>query len=197
MNRFILHTDETASDEAKALFKQSKALFGVVPNLHKILAEAPVTYQAYMDIFNGFNDNSSFTPLEQQVIYLAVSVENACHNCVPGHSWLLWREKGPDDVAQALRDNTPLADERLAALRDFTLAVWRTAGKVDDATLDAFFSAGFSRKQALELLTALAAKLISNFGNALAQTPMDKGVKRFAWQPTAGPDENDTAVEKS
>ncbi len=50
-----------------------------------------------------------------------------------------------------------------------------------DAALQRFLDAGYDRRQALEVLTGLATKLLSNFTNALAHTDLDAPVEPFAW----------------
>ena len=54
-------------------------------------------------------------------------------------------------------------------------------GHVGDDELLKFLNAGYSKRQALEVLTGLAAKLISDFTNALAHTELDDAVKPLSW----------------
>ena len=49
-----------------------------------------------------------------------------------------------DAITDALRDETPLASDRLEALRTFTLAVVRGRGNVDDTAVKSFLDAGFT-----------------------------------------------------
>ena len=50
-----------------------------------------------------------------------------------------------------------------------------TRGHVGDVKLQAFLDAGYDKRQALEVLTGLATKLLSNFTNALAHTELEIG----------------------
>ena len=43
---FTYYGPDTAPEESKPLMEQSLSAFGMIPNLHKILAEAPATYKA-------------------------------------------------------------------------------------------------------------------------------------------------------
>lgn len=177
---FTYHTRQTAPAEALPLIDRSEKAYGFFPKLHQILAEAPVSYAAYLDTFALFAA-SSLTPLEQQVVMMTANVENRCHYCTAGHSLLMRLSKMPEDVIAALRDGQPLADDRLQALHVFATRLLETRGHVGDDALQAFLDAGFTRKQALEVLTGLATKLLSNFTNALAHTDLDEPVKPFAW----------------
>ena len=43
---FTYYEPDTAPEESKPLMEQSLSAFGMIPNLHKILPEAPPTYKA-------------------------------------------------------------------------------------------------------------------------------------------------------
>jgi alkylhydroperoxidase family enzyme len=178
---FTYYEPETAPDKSKELMKQSIKALGMIPNLHKILAEAPITYEAYNTTFSLFMKESSLTPEEQQVVFMTSNFENNCHYCVPGHTWMMKSRNMPEDVIEALREGSPLPDAKLQALHDFTKELLDNRGHIGDDRLQAFLNAGFTKRQALEVLTGLAAKLISNFTNALTHTEVDEPMKAFAW----------------
>ena len=181
MSPFQYHNQDSAPDEAKPLLAQSQKSFAMLPNLNKILAEAPATYAAYNSTFELFMKNTTFTPLEQQVVFMTANYENNCLYCVPGHSWMMHAAKMPEAVITALREGTPLPDARLQALHDYSKALLDNRGHIGDDALQAFLIAGYTKRQALEVLTGLAAKLISNFTNALAHTEPDNAFKTYAW----------------
>jgi alkylhydroperoxidase family enzyme len=182
MRMFTYHTKETASKETQPLIDRSLKTYGFFPKLHQILAEAPAAYQAYLDSFALFENHTTFSPLEQQVVMMTANYENRCHYCTAGHSMLMKMYKMPDDVIEALRDGKPLADKKLEALRAFARLLIEKRGHVGDAELQKFLSAGYTKRQALEVLVGLASKLISNFTNALAHTELDEPVKPLAWK---------------
>ena len=89
--------------------------------------------------------------------------------------------KVDDAITEALRNETPLATEKLEALRDFTLSVVRDRGNVNDDAVQAFLDAGFTKRQILEVVLAAAQKVMSNYTNHLANTPIDKPFQKFEW----------------
>ena len=178
---FTYHDADSAPAGSQPEIGKSIAAFGFFPNLHRILAEAPATYEAYTTTCRLFREATTLSPLEQQVVMMTASYENRCHYCTAGHSLLMTLEKAPPAIVQALRDGAPLPDQRLEALRLFTRALIERRGHVGDAALNTFLAAGFTRRQALEVLTGLAAKLLSNFTNALAHTDLDPPVIPWAW----------------
>jgi len=114
-----------------------------------------------------------------------VNVENACHYCVPAHTGIA-KNMGVDDaITEALRNNTLLPNARLEALRDFTLSVVRDRGNVDESKVQAFLDAGFSKRNILEVILGYSQKVMSNYTNHLADTPVDKPFQKFTWQQAA------------
>jgi alkylhydroperoxidase family enzyme len=184
MTEFILHDETTAPDDSKPLLAKSKAAYGMIPGLHAVMAEAPGLLDAYQTIHELFV-NSSFDKDEITVVWQTVNVENACHYCVPAHTGIA-KSMGVDDaITNALRDQTPLPNAKLEALRDFTLKLVRDRGQVDDASVQAFLGAGFTKRNILEVILGYSQKVMSNYTNHLANTPVDKGFQKFAWQKAA------------
>ncbi|MBN3563795.1 carboxymuconolactone decarboxylase family protein [Aliamphritea spongicola] len=178
---FTYHTTETAPEKSQQLIAQSQKSMGLVPNLHRILAEAPITYEIYNSAFGLFMKESSFSPLEQQVVFMTANYENNCHYCIPGHTWMMHHANMPEEVIEALREGNPLPDPKLQVLHEFTKNLLNDRGHIGNEKLESFLSAGYSKQQALEVLTGLAAKLISNFTNALAGTEPDDAFKQYSW----------------
>lgn len=171
MTPFKLHTIDTAPEASKAVLVATQAAYGFLPNLHATLAESPVALQALDGLF-ALIDKSGLTPAEQQLVMLAVSAFNRCEYCMAGHTYLARAVKLDETALQALRQGRPiLGHPRLQALRHFTEAVVRERGLVGDAPLEAFVAAGFTHQNALEVLTIVAAKTLSNYTNNLTRTP--------------------------
>lgn len=145
----------------EAQIEKSIAAFSFLPKLHQVLAEAPATYEAYNTTFDLFLKKTSLTPLEQQVVMMTASYENRCHYCTAGHSMLVTMFNMPAEHVEALREGKALSDPKLQALREFARLLIERHGHVGDERLRAFLSAGYSKRQALEVLTGLAAKLLS------------------------------------
>lgn len=180
---FTYHSIDTAPSESHSHMERSEKKFGFLPKLQQVMAEAPATIGAYNILIEIFQAQSTLTSLEQQVVFMTANRVNRCHYCTAGHSMLMTVMKMPQEHIAALREGEPLADVKLEALRQFTKDLLETRGHVGDDKLRQFLGAGYNRRQALEVLTGLAAKLISNFTNALAHTDLDDPVKPFAWAP--------------
>ena len=178
---FTYHTRDSAPEASRPLVDESVKNYGFFPKLHQVMAEAPATYRAYLETFRIFAEETTLSPLEQQVVMQVSNYENRCHYCTAGHSMLMQMSKMPEDVIEALREGKPIADPKLEALRTFARELIETRGHVGDDRLAAFLAAGYDRRQALEVTVGLATKLLSNFTNALAHTELDDPVKPLAW----------------
>lgn len=171
MTPFQIHTLDTAPADSRALLEASRKAWGFVPTLHAALAESPAALEAYTTLFR-LVQQSSLTPIEQQVAFLAVSALNGCEYCVAGHTYLARSVHVPEAAVAALREGRPIpGDAHLEALRSFCEAVVRERGRVADAVVDRFVAAGFTRRNVLEVVTVVATKTLSNYTNHLAHTP--------------------------
>ena len=181
MTQFTLHTEDTAPDESKPLLAASQKAFGMIPGLHAVMAEAPGLLAAYQQAHALFAA-SSFDKDELTVVWQSINVEHNCHYCVPAHTAIAKSMGVSDQISDALRNETPLPNARLEALRTFTLAMVRERGAVDTSTVEAFLTAGFTQRQVLEIVLGIAQKVMSNYTNHLAETPVDAPFTAFDWK---------------
>lgn len=182
MVEFVKHTPDTAPEGSRPLLEDSQKNVGMIPGLHAIMAESPEALQAYKQL-HGLFKQSSLGTVETHVVWLTLNVYHECHYCVPAHTALAKMDKVPDDVIAALREDRPLADQRLETLRGFAKALADKRGQVGEAEVQAFLDAGFTKRNLLDLYVGLAQKVMSNYINHIAETPLDEPFKKFDWTP--------------
>lgn len=182
MTEFKRHTMDTAPEDSQVLLENSQKAFGRIPGLHAVMAEAPALLEGYQQLHKLFAEQTSFDKDELTVVWQSINVEHECHYCVPAHTGIAKMMKVDDAITDALRNETPLPSDRLEALRTFTLAVVRGRGNVDDTAVKSFLDAGFTKRQVLEVILGLSQKVMSNYTNHLAETPIDEPMKAFAWE---------------
>ncbi|WP_036152420.1 carboxymuconolactone decarboxylase family protein [Maribacter forsetii] len=180
MTTLKVHDIESAPEGSKGLLENSQKSFGMIPGLHGVLAASPQILEAYQTLHKLFTE-TSFNNDELTVVWQTINVEHACHYCVPAHTGIAKMMKVDDAITEALRNETPLADEKLEALRTFTLSVVRNRGNVTQEDLDTFYAAGYGEQQVLEIILGLSQKVISNYTNHIAHTPVDAPFQGFAW----------------
>ena len=175
------HTLETAPEESRPLLEKSIKAYGNIPNLHAVLAGAPGLLKAYQSIHELFV-NSSFNNDELTVVWQTINVEHECHYCVPAHTAIAKMMKVDDVITEALRNGTELPSEKLQVLHETTLKIVRNRGYINDEDVQAFFAVGYEERQLLEIILGLSQKVISNYVNHIAETPVDAGFKKYAWK---------------
>lgn len=178
MTTFTLHTTDSAPKAAQPLLANSVAAFGMLPNLHAVMAEAPTLLKGYQVLHELFQQ-TSFNVEELTVVWQTINVEHNCHYCVPAHSGIAEAMKVDQDIVDALVNNTPLANPKLETLRETTLVMVRERGVINDEQIEKFFAAGYGKQQLLEIVLGLSQKVMSNYTNHLADTPIDAAFKKY------------------
>ena len=172
--KFPIHTVDNAPEQSQSLLKSAKENFGFVPNLLGEFAEAPAVLEGYLTL-SDIVGKTDFTPVEQQLAILAVSVENECHYCSAIHSAILKNQLDADEaVVNAVRNGDPLPDAKLNALVRYVTKAVKSRGFVEESDLQDFIDAGYSRQNVLEVNLIIALKTISNYTNHIAETPLDE-----------------------
>ncbi|MBI5617617.1 MAG: carboxymuconolactone decarboxylase family protein [Gammaproteobacteria bacterium] len=183
---FIVNTltgvvPDTADAMQTAVLEDALKQVGFIPNMYANMVNVPGVLSTYLHGYGAFRQHSDFTPAEQEVVFLAISRENDCKYCTAAHSMLADRySKVPTPVLAAIRAGTPLPEAKLAALFAFTQELVRNAGKVPKAVADAFLAAGYTDRDALQVVLAAAVKTLSNYTNHLFQTAVDEAFAAYA-----------------
>jgi len=170
---FTIYTADNAPEDSRPLLAAAEDTFGFVPNLLGEFAESPAVLEGYLQL-DEIVGKTDFTAEEQQLAILAASVENRCHYCTAAHSTILRNQLGVDDeIVNAVRRQERVPDEKLNALVNYVRNVVATRGFPDDEQIQAFLTAGYSKRHLLEVNLIVAFKTISNYTNHLANTPVD------------------------
>ncbi len=191
MSSFTVHTAETAPEASRPALERAAKAYGSVPNLIGVLAEAPVAVEAYQTL-GKLVQQSSFTPTERTVVWQTLNAYHNCEYCMAAHTTIAHMEKIDQAVIDTARDVASYDDPRLEALREFTVTLAEKRGWATDDEVEAFLAAGFTRQNVLEIVTTIAHKVMSNYTNHLAETPVDAAFAKHSWQH---PNRQQEAVE--
>lgn len=184
MTDFPLHTIDTAPDAAKPLLQEALKGYGFVPNLYATMSEAPMILEGYRTL-SGIFGRTDLTETERQIILMTNNRLNGCKYCMAAHTTLSQMAGVPADVIEALRNDTPIADPKLEALRQFAITINQSRGWPSDADVQALLAAGYTRQTVLEVILGTALKVLSNYTNHIAQTDLDAAFVPNAWEPAA------------
>lgn len=175
-------TLETAQGRTRAVLEKAHKQVGFIPNMYANMVQSPGVLETYLDGYAAFRKESGFTPVEQEVVFLAISRENGCEYCVSAHSVIADKFSGvPKEITDAIRDGGPLPDSGLRALAEFTQTMVRSRGLPGRAQVEAFLDAGFSERHVLEIVLAIAVKTLSNYSNHLFHTTLDDVFASRRW----------------
>lgn len=178
-------TLENANEAQRPLLEASKKQMGMIPNMYANMVNSPGLMETYAVGYDRFRKNSGFTAVEQEVVFVTISVANSCEYCAAAHGFLADNvSKVPVEVTDAIRDGKEIPDSKLKALSDFTRVMFDKRGNPSSTDVEAFLEAGYQQKQILEIILALAVKTLSNYSNHIFETEVDDMFSGRAWSKT-------------
>jgi uncharacterized peroxidase-related enzyme len=187
MSRLPLRTIEDAPEEAKERLIAAEKNNGYLPNLLRVLANAPVALETYLTV-GGINGRASLTLAEREAVQITAAATHGCGFCVAGHTAISYKKAGLDaGVVDALRAKTKVPDARLDAVARFTEAVIASRGAVSDDALTKFKAAGYNDQQALEVVLGVSLATLCNFANNLGQPPLNQQLEPYRWEAAGIP----------
>lgn len=173
---------EQATPEAREVLERARRQVGRLPNMYLMMANLPALLDTYLYGYDRFRKAADFTPAQQEVVFLTLSVENGCGYCAGAHSFIAdHMSKVPGDVTDAIRDGQPIQDRKLEALRAFTRVMHDTRGRPSQEEAQAFLEAGYKEQHILGIILALSVKTISNYANHVFDTPLDETFRSREW----------------
>jgi len=178
---FTEHTVESAPAAARRFLTATRDHLGYLPAGLARMAASPQLIDGFLKLTAIF-DGSVLDPVAREVVIMTVATRNGCHICVAMHTARLAALGASPDLITALRDAEPLPDERLDAIRVFTLRVLATAGDVGDEALRDFLARGYTTQNALEVVLGIGTYTMSTLANRLTGAPVDDQLAAYAWQ---------------
>jgi AhpD family alkylhydroperoxidase len=173
MSRLSLRTLDDAPEAAKPRLAAALSSNGFLPNLVRLLANAPVALEAYQTL-SAINAKGELSPAEREAVQITAAATHGCGFCVAGHTAIAYKKIGlNEDVVNALRNGSPVPDARLNAIAQFTKAVIRSRGN----------AAGFSEASALEVVLGVSLATLCNFSNNLGRPALNPELAPYAWNP--------------
>lgn len=178
---FNLEVKEDLSPEVQEVFDWYVQNFQFVPNLSRVMSEAPALLRSYWQVQNNLTQMGKLTPEENNIVQMSIATENECKYCVAGHIMAGKMVFGSsDEVLDALKKKADLPEAKFNALQAFALKVYNTRGRVSEEDLQAFYDAGYSKEQALDVVTNISTKVMSNFTNQITQNELDEPIQPLA-----------------
>jgi AhpD family alkylhydroperoxidase len=181
MSWFTEYTIESAPAGSRRSMAATQKHLGYLPAATARWAASPHLLDGFARLTSGF-ENCTLDPLAREVVIMTIATRNGCHICIAMHTARLAALGADTPLVAALRDapRVALADERLEAIRVFTLRVLDTAGDVGDDALRAFLASGYTSQNALEVVLGIGTYTMSTLANRLTGAPVDAQLNAFA-----------------
>jgi AhpD family alkylhydroperoxidase len=179
---FTEYTAESAPPAARRLLTATQGRLGYLPAAMARMAASPQLVDGFMRLTAIF-DSTTLDPVAREVLVMTVATRHGCHICVAMHTAALTGLGAGPELIAALRDARPISDERLDAIRVFTLRVLDTAGDVGEAALRDFLARGYTTQNALEIVLGIGTYTMSALANRLTGAPVDDQLAAHAWHP--------------
>ncbi len=170
MTLFNVPTREAVSPANQALFDTLEKGLGMVPNLYATLAYSEHALGNYMAFQNA---RSSVTGKAREVVNLVVSQVNSCEYCLAAHTAIGKMNGFTDAQVLEIRSGTARFDAKLDALARLVRNIAVERGHADPAQVDAFFAAGWTRENLVDVIVIIGDKTVTNYLHGVTQVPVD------------------------
>src|SRR5271154_3846255 len=154
MQKFPVHTIESAPEKSKQPLQVLNKRFGYVPNVAATMAESPVLINAFIGGFGSFH-GGSFSDAEKQVLLLTNAVTLKCPWTVAFHSTMALEEGVAAGDVQAPRAGKIPNDAKYAALSGMAKGLIEKKGHGTEAEAEKFAAAGYSQSQILDVINGI------------------------------------------
>jgi uncharacterized peroxidase-related enzyme len=170
MTNFAIPTREEVSENNQAIFDNLKKGLGFVPNLYAYYAKNETALGDYLTLQNR---KSTLKAKEREVINLVTSQINGCRYCQSAHTVLGKMNGFTEEQVIELRKGSASFDPKLDALVKFTASIVENKGRADEASKQAFFDAGYTEANLIDVVIVVGDKTISNYIHNLTGFAID------------------------
>lgn len=166
---FPTHDLETAPVESRPFLAESERRFGFIPLASARHATAPAVLEGFTHLLDVF-ERTSLSPLEREAVALSLAGKLDCRLCRDLHRRFAQKHGASHELIEGLIARRDVPDARLRALVELTERVVNSHGVVSDAELESFLAAGFTARQALEVVVGVATYTLSILANHLTRS---------------------------
>lgn len=169
MKNFTVPTRDQVSATSQAQFDNLQKAIGFVPNLYATFGLSEHGMARYV-AFQGAK--TSLNNKEKEVVNLIVSEINGCRYCLSAHT-MMGKMNGFSDTDILDLRTGHSADPKLDALVKLAADITNDKGRVKSATLDAFYAAGYTDGNLVDVVLQVSDKIASNYLHNLTEIPID------------------------
>jgi AhpD family alkylhydroperoxidase len=169
MKTFNVPTREQVSPANQNLFDNLSKALGMVPNLYATIGHSETGLGRYLAFQGG---KSSLNNKEKEAVNLVVSEVNGCRYCQSAHTVLGKMNGFSDTEILDLRAGSS-SNDKLDALVSLAKSITENKGRIEENVLDAFYTAGYSDGNLVDLILQISEKIAMNYLHNLTQNLID------------------------
>jgi uncharacterized peroxidase-related enzyme len=167
---FTVPARDEVSESNQAIFDHMQSAFGMVPNLYATFALNDTALADYLALQNR---KSTLSAKEREIINLVVSQVNECKYCTAAHTAVAKMHGFTDEQVLDIRRVQIGFNEKFAALAKFVKEITINKGRPSEVAYNAFFEAGYTKGNFIDVLIIIGDKIISNYLHNITQIPVD------------------------
>jgi uncharacterized peroxidase-related enzyme len=160
-----------ASGPIRRLFAEIQAKFALVPNLFRVLANAPAALEGLMSMSAALARGTLDEKTREQLA-LAVAESNLCAYCLAGHTAMATKiGLSRVEIDDAIRASA--AEPRTDAILKLARSIVVQRGELSDADLGRARAGGLSDGEIVETVANVALNIFENYMSHVARVPID------------------------
>lgn len=169
MKKFTVPARDEVAPANQAIFDNLNKALGFVPNLYATMAYSDNGLGRYLAYQNA---KTSLSNREKEAVNLVVSQINGCVYCQSAHTVIGKMNGFSEEQVIDLRRGRS-SDTKLHALVQLAASITKNKGRADNATVDAFFAAGYTDEHLVDTVLQVSDKIAMNYLHNLTQVPVD------------------------
>ena len=170
-NRIQPVDPDRATGAIKRLFAEVRAKFALVPNLFRVLANAPAAFEGLMGLSAALGRGALDEKTREQLA-LAIAESNLCAYCLHAHTTIA----GKTGLSRAEIDDAIRAsatDARTDAILKLARSIVVQRGELSDADFAQARAVGLSDGEIVETVANVALNIFENYMSHVARVPID------------------------
>jgi uncharacterized peroxidase-related enzyme len=170
-NRIQLVDPDRTTGAIRGLFSEIRAKFALVPNLFRVLANAPAALEGLMGLGSALAAGALDKKTREQLA-LAIAESNLCAYCLSSHKATAAKiGLNQLEIEDAIRARA--ADTRTDAILKLARSIVVQRGELTDADLARARVAGLSDGEIVETVANVALNIFENYMSHVARVSID------------------------
>jgi len=170
VKEFSVPTKAEVSADNQAIFNNLEKGLGFVPNIYAYFAKSETALASFLA---SQNRKSTLSNKEKEVINIAASQINGCNYCLSAHTAIGKMNGFTNEQILEIRTGNASFDSKLDALAKFAASVVNNRGRATAESKEAFFAAGFSEANLVDVVFVIGEITITNFTHNLTGFTID------------------------